>query len=387
MRQPNPANRSMLFAMIEAGGGHKSPALAVAEAFVQANPDLPEPRVVDFCKEVGALEFDAEHKAQWDALLKRPYLTSFGYEMQDRFNYLSKWYVTRWAKDFFRKTEAYLDAAKPGVFFATHWLNAAAAAHARERINHKFSIVYFLTEAFDASSLHSWQGIDQYMVSSRAAADCLVRRGVSPNRIRVTGYPVRPSFFAVKEDKARVLASLGCDPVLPTLLMSSGAQGVGRIERIAPWLASREQSMNVLVVCSRNDNLYAQLAPHRRDAGGGSGAFVPMGFCDDMSQLLQSADLVAIKAGPASTFEALYSGKPIIFMDHVARFERMNATFVTRHQMGWLCRSEDEMIGRIDTLARNPELIADAQERIRQLDLNNGAETIAVYLSSLVRRR
>jgi processive 1,2-diacylglycerol beta-glucosyltransferase len=203
----------------------------------------------------------------------------------------------------------------------------------------------------------------------------------------VTGYPVRPSFFTAKADKTTLLASLGCDPALPTMLVSSGAQGIGRIERIAPRLAHREQPMNVIVVCSRNESLLAQLTPHRRNAAGGSGAFVPLGYRDDMSQLLQVVDLVAIKAGPASTFEALYSGKPIIFTDHVARFERMNAAFVTRHQMGWICRSEDDMMTRIDTLARDPGLIGAAKARIQDLDLCNGAEAIAAYLSSLYRRR
>ena len=250
----------MIFAMIEAGGGHKSPAQAVAESFARQNPDLLPPRMVDFCLEVGASEFDAEHKAQWDALLKRPYLTSIGYEIQDRFNHLSRWYLRSWTKDFFRKTEEWMRRNRPSVFFATHWLNAAAAVHAREQIkDFHCPILYFLTEAFDASSLHSWQGIDLYLVSSRQTADCLIRRGVRPDRIRVTGYPVRPSFFKVTKTRESLLAELGCDPELPSLLMSSGAQGLGRIERIAPRLTKHDLAMNIIVVCSRNEELFQDL--------------------------------------------------------------------------------------------------------------------------------
>ena len=47
--------------MIEAGGGHKTPAVAVVEALEENFPGKYEIRVLDFMKDLGCTDLDEAH--------------------------------------------------------------------------------------------------------------------------------------------------------------------------------------------------------------------------------------------------------------------------------------------------------------------------------------
>ena len=67
--------KKIIFAMIEAGGGHKAPARAVMEALELACPGRYETRLMDIIKDVGSVKVDAAHKRSWKIFLEYPTLT------------------------------------------------------------------------------------------------------------------------------------------------------------------------------------------------------------------------------------------------------------------------------------------------------------------------
>ena len=69
------AGKKIHFAMIEAGGGHKMPALAVVEALEELFPGKYRIKVLDFMKDLGCTDLDEAHKKLWKYLLKHPELT------------------------------------------------------------------------------------------------------------------------------------------------------------------------------------------------------------------------------------------------------------------------------------------------------------------------
>jgi hypothetical protein len=75
--------KKIVFAMIEAGGGHKSPAKAVMDALEKAHPGRYELRMMDFIKDVGAVKVDASHKRSWKAMLEHPTLTHMLFQLEN----------------------------------------------------------------------------------------------------------------------------------------------------------------------------------------------------------------------------------------------------------------------------------------------------------------
>ena len=83
----------------------------------------------------------------------------------------------------------------------------------------------------------------------------LLRRKVSPDRIMVCGIPVKEKFYR-QEDRRQIAAKYGIKDSLFTVLVITGAVGLGPIEEIVKALAGEVQ---LLVVCGKNKRLYQRL--------------------------------------------------------------------------------------------------------------------------------
>src|SRR5512133_2304909 len=75
--------KRIVFAMIEAGGGHKAPARAVMEALGELCPGRYEMRMMDFIKDIGSVKVDASHKKSWKAMLEYPTLTHILFQLEN----------------------------------------------------------------------------------------------------------------------------------------------------------------------------------------------------------------------------------------------------------------------------------------------------------------
>ncbi|MDP3177738.1 MAG: hypothetical protein Q8M76_07530, partial [Spirochaetaceae bacterium] len=75
--------KKIVFAMIEAGGGHKAPARAVMEALQEARPGDYVCDLMDFIKDVGAVKVDADHKRSWGFFLEHPTFTHLTFQVQN----------------------------------------------------------------------------------------------------------------------------------------------------------------------------------------------------------------------------------------------------------------------------------------------------------------
>ena len=59
------ARKKIHFAMIEAGGGHKTPAVAVVEAMEELYPGKYDIKLLDFMRDLGCTDLDEAHKKVW----------------------------------------------------------------------------------------------------------------------------------------------------------------------------------------------------------------------------------------------------------------------------------------------------------------------------------
>ena len=75
--------KKIVFAMIEAGGGHKAPAKAVMEALEASRPGRYQITIMDFIKDIGSVKVDASHKKSWKMFLEYPTLTHIMYQLQN----------------------------------------------------------------------------------------------------------------------------------------------------------------------------------------------------------------------------------------------------------------------------------------------------------------
>jgi UDP-N-acetylglucosamine:LPS N-acetylglucosamine transferase len=373
----------ILIAMIEAGGAHKTTAVAVAESLYKNYADKIHVEIYDFCYHVGAVDFDNKHKAQWDSYLAQKSIVKIGFHIQNSLGSITRQYLKSWGKEFFEKGVTWLRDNPPDVFFTTHFLAAGVALEARKLYPElHFPVILFNCEPHDSSSLWVWKGVDFFIVSSITAANLAILKGMKKEKIRIAQFPVRESFFNIQKTRVEICGELGIDPRKRTLLMAAGGQGRGAIEKLSKEMALSGVEMNLIVVCGKNEKLKADLDALRKK-GTGKTTFVALGFVNNMNELMAASDVVGTKAGPATSYEAAYLGKPLAFIDYVEN-ERATMRYFIDNGMGWIADSRKKLIHMMEKITQSPDYYDKLRRRIMRMSLNNGSDDIARFLNTVM---
>jgi processive 1,2-diacylglycerol beta-glucosyltransferase len=165
--------------------------------------------------------------------------------------------------------------------------------------------------------------VDYYVVPSSETASRLQAKGVSEEKIRVYGIPVDP-VFSVRQDREKILDSLGLDPKRPTVLIMGGSQGLGLIEDAVLSLSSDTvHKYQLIVVAGSNKKLFHRLERYARKSP--NSPIRVFSYVGNVDAFMDASDIVVTKAGGMTTSEAMVKGLPLVIVDPIPGHERMNA--------------------------------------------------------------
>jgi UDP-N-acetylglucosamine:LPS N-acetylglucosamine transferase len=371
------------FAMIEAGGGHKTPALAVVEALEELFPGKYQIKVLDFMKDLGCTDLDDAHKKLWKYLLKHPDLTK-GIQAFDFITgpvniQIYKLFLDRVAKYVMR----YLYNEKPDLVFSTHYFNTMSIAHIRKTYEIGPILINYLTEIFDFDSYWYLKNVDHYIVASKQAEKKLLKKKFPRDKLHLFPYPVRRSFFEIKRSKTEILDSLGLDNCQKTLLVTLGSEGIGSIYRMIEALVKKSFPLNVIAVAGKNDQLRQQL---ERDFGSQDQKtrVVALGFQEHINELIYASDFCFIKPGPATTWEVLSMKKPIIFFESAQLSENPNIKFVVDNRVGYYAGNMPRKLSQIVDWFLGGYGLQECRRAYEDITIKNGSKAIARFLNQLL---
>jgi UDP-N-acetylglucosamine:LPS N-acetylglucosamine transferase len=382
------AKKRITFAMIEAGGGHKMPALAVYESLNRLYPGKYEMKVLDFMKDLGCVDLDQVHKTTWKYLLTHPSLTKSIQTFDFITGPVNMQIYKLAATAFHPYVLRYLRKEKPDLIFSTHYFNTMSVAHVRKTYGLNPVLINFLSEIFDFDSYWYLKNVDHYIVTSEEAAHKLLRRRFAKGKLHAFPYPVRHSFFRIRDGRQKTLGELGLAPARKTLLVTLGSEGIGAIStvRLLSSLVRRSLPLNVIVVTGKNARLKRQLEVEFGEAEGAT-RVVPLGFASNMNELINAADFCFIKPGPATTWEVLSLRKPILFAASAQLSENPNIRYAVRKKVGYYVGlSPLRFVRRIRELM-NDDALAQVQRHYDRLDLKNGADDIARFVNGVLSGR
>lgn len=168
--------------------------------------------------------------------------------------------------------------------------------------------------------------LDRYFIPADSLGPDFLGGGVTSERLRACGIPVR-QMFRDHGRKADAKRALGIDPAHRHLVMTCGSMGCGPImsiaQRIALHLAADQE---LTIVCGTNARLYRRL----RFLFSRTANVHVRSYVRDMALLMDSADLYLTKPGGISVTEAASMRLPMVFIDAVAGCETYNKDFFLR---------------------------------------------------------
>ncbi|MBI3291888.1 MAG: glycosyltransferase [Elusimicrobia bacterium] len=340
------ANR-ILFLYISAFSGHQRAADAIREALADCAPSIATHGVDSFTYAyplIGRLVARAyieilKHTPQiWEYLYDNPDVEAATRELRDLLNIMNS-----------PKVERLLQQWKPSVLVCTQAVPASVIAAQKRRGKLSLPFIAIITD-YAVHSYWLYPEVDLYLVASDEVKRDMVRRGIRPQRIAVTGIPISPRFLTVMPKKeARLRLHLDSDR--PTVLLMGGSQGLGPMSETLSALRDDPLGIQCLVVTGLNRSLYREL----RQRLGRDRRVRILGYSQSIPRFMDAADLIVTKPGGMTSSEAMAKGLPMIITNPIPGQEERNARYLLRQGVAERANSVEELVHLVQHLLQRPE--------------------------------
>ena len=99
-----------------------------------------------------------------------------------------------------------------------------------------------------------------------------------------------------------------------------------------------------------------------------------------MPELMNIADCVITKGGPAMVMQALSIGKPLIISTYVRGQEFGNMMYVVQNKAGWYLPDARAIVKKTKEIFSDDTELKKIEERINRLGIKNGLNAIAEFI-------
>ena len=339
----------VMIAMSDTGGGHRAMSSALAGALERRYG----PSVQVFIEDVFAISprtIPERVTRLYGPLIRvAPWLYGWMYHSLDtkrRYDVFSGLTKGR-TQD---KMQRLLDRIRPDVIVSTHPL---ANRPLLDAIQVDGASVPVLASVSELVTVHvSWvePRLSLLNTATTESYQSVLRWGARPEIVRCVGLPVDERFGHVEPSPAELREAMGLAPDRFTVLLIGGGEGAGGIEAIVRRIQKTDLSVQLVVVCGRNDALRKRLNKSRLRTP----TFV-LGFVRTIPELMHAADVVVTKGGPQTIGEALVSGRPVILTQTLPGQEEGNGAFVESRGVGFRPGSVRRIVDNLASLVNDPE--------------------------------
>jgi processive 1,2-diacylglycerol beta-glucosyltransferase len=233
---------------------------------------------------------------------------------------------------------------------------------------------------FDMHALWLCRNYEHYFVALDETKAYLETLGFSPDKVTVSGIPIRP-VFGEKKDKQTIREKYGLAADVPTVILSLGGFGVGRIDRLIEALRSIKRPVQILAMCGRNEDLKTRL--ERESSNGSLARVIPVGYTKQMDEYMSAADLIVGKPGGLTTCEALARGLVFVIVDPIPGQEERNSDHLLENCAAIRSNNPATLGYKIEKLLDDPERLAQMRSNALAFARPNAAVDIAEKLASM----
>ena len=352
------------------GGGHKSAALATAEAARARGLDV---EVVDAFAHAPRWAGDAYVGAHLTGQSAAPDLYGQMYFAANRRGDTLEPLRLGLDNLVFGGLAEHVRSLAPRAVVATHHLPLVVLGRARRKGALDAPLLGVVTD-YAAHACWAERGVDAWAVPRGGARAELAAHGAPPGCILETGIPVRSAF-------ARIPA-LTSVPRTLRVLVTSGGFGHGPMTRIVRSFAG-VANVELTVVCGAAERLATRVTREAERAGVRARV---LGFEKDMAARVAEAHVVVGKAGGLTVTETLTAGRAMVVASAVPGNEKLNEAFVVNGGAGVAAEADD--VGRTIALLRQGDQLLSMADCARQLVPRDAAGAVVeAALRLMVRGR
>jgi len=311
------------------GEGHNSAARGVRAGLARVAPKV----------EVELRDLFPETFGALNEIIRRAYLTLIN-RWPKSWGYVYNWLDRK--KDFDKRFQRFhglkknlgrlLDRFQPEVVVSTFppypYLLQQIRGNDRRCKN-----IAIVTDSITVNAIWYRSPADYFIVANEQSAVVVRNAGVSPEKIKVFGFPVSPRFADFTKDRQ-----------LPTGAAPRVLYVINAGTRRAPDLVRKLLELNIqlTVTVGRDEKL------HRAIEKAAAGRKIDIfGWTDEMPWLLCESHVLIGKAGGATVQETIAAGCPMIINHVVSGQEEGNAKLIVETNSGAIALSNDEVVAQV----------------------------------------
>lgn len=341
----------VLILSCDTGEGHNSAAFAVCEYLKSVNVD---------CEVVDAMALKSRKASKMTAsaylhVIKIPFLFRIIYNAGMTLSNSKLKSPVYFANKHYRQhLYDYINENGFDAIITTHLFPAEAltALKRENRLN-----VPTITINTDYTCIPFWEEteLDYYVIPHKDLIPEFLRRGIPKEKLLPFGIPVRPIFCEKipKEEARKKLCSLyhlSFENSKPWYMIMSGSMGYGKVYKLVnAIIKSRKSDIDIIIICGTNQKLKNKLNSIYKDYKN----VAVLGFCNDISLIMDACDVLFTKPGGLSSTEAAVKNIPIIHTAPIPGCETRNAEFFKNHSMSYSSKCIRKQLEAAERICRD----------------------------------
>jgi len=323
----SPLKRKVLLMYITKVSGHRQATVAIQQALRKLDSNLEAPSVNGFGYTYPILE-KVINRAYLSVIKRSPKVWDYLYDNPNVFR-KSQSIKKFLHKTSHRKIAKLLENFHPDTVVCTQAFPCGMVADYKTAHNLKIKLVGVLTD-YAPHSYWLNEGVDHYIVPSQETKDRFIKKGVSPDKIKVYGIPIR-SKFSAPLDKKIIADKLGLDLNIPTILIMGGGQGLGPIKEAVTSLEASALPLQMIVISGINRKLVSWL---RRKLSTSRKKILFYEYANNVEELMHISTMIVTKPGGMTTSESLAKGLPMVIINPIPGQEMRNTDFLVKNGIG-----------------------------------------------------
>lgn len=216
------------------------------------------------------------------------------------------------------------------------------------------------------------QNIDKYYVATNHVKEKIIRIGIHPGSVKVTGIPIR-SQFEENKDKLGLYKKYRLDPHKKTLLIMAGAHGVLKNVKDLCQSFVSNKGIQTVVVCGNNSLLKESLDPL---AAMYPNQFKVLGYVEKVDELYRISSCMITKPGGITLSEATAIGIPVILFKPVPGQEKENALYFEENGAALVVNRMEDISEEVQKLLLDENRLKEMKANIKNLHHSHSASII-----------
>jgi processive 1,2-diacylglycerol beta-glucosyltransferase len=268
---------------------------------------------------------------------------------------------------------ALMQEVRPDVVICTHAFPCGVMAEYKKIYGDAPPVVGVVTD-FVVHAFWIHPNIECYAVATEEMRNTLIARGVSRERIVVSGIPVNPAFGDVQRDRAALRERLGLPLDRSAVLLMGGGLGIGPLETMMQALDKVNVPLCATAIVGRSSRTEQRVLEYAHHI------HYPLRvvrFVNNVHDYMHASDVLITKPGGLTSSEALAARLPMVLFKPLPGQEERNTRYLVQRRAALRAKNARDLSRTVQSLLASPEKREAMRAAMSSLSKPDAAAEIA----------